>query len=386
MVPSKHRVTTRIRRGTVAMFVTAVSLFTISYTPAFAVTTPASTLTAGWLAAQVGTDGAVNVPGETFSATTQTMYVAQGLAATGQQRAALARAMGYIALHAEEWITNDGSGATVAPSGSDLPERLGSLILLVNTVGGDPRSFGIPAIDLVARVQALYGIATPGFYGFEEPYSAVQDQSLVVMALKAIGASVPVAAVQWIVDQQCLGGTNPASSLGGWMASRTATGGVLNNCTAPNALNYTGADTNSTAFALQALAYFGTSGPLAAGLDFLRSSQTTTGPQASGFPWFAGGDPDPNSTALVLQALIAAGQSPAGGSWSVNGVSPDSVLTSWQLTSPAADAGSLYAAWQPGVPSLLATYQGLWGLTLTAFPFPVLPPIVPEVTPPTFTG
>ena len=90
--------------------------------------------------------------------------------------------------------------------------------------------------------------------------------------------------------------------------------------------------------------------------------------------------------------VLAAEQDPAGGAWSAGGQSPVSGLPSWQITTPSTDAGSLSAAWQPGVPSLLATYQGLWGLTLTAFPFPVLPTNTPMPEPdapavmPAFTG
>ncbi len=386
------RVQIRIRRGTVAVFVAALSFLSVSIAPASAVTTPASTLSSDWLAAQVGADGSVNVPGETFSTTTQTMYVANGLAASGQHRDALGRAMAYISTHVDDWVVNDGSGSTVAPVGSDLPERLGELLLLVRTVGGDPTSFGSPTTNLVARVQALYGVSVAGFYGWQEPYSAVQDQSFVVMALTAVGSPAPALAVQWIVDQQCTGGTDDPASIGGWMSFRSRTGGVLDPCSAPDAFNYTGADTNSTAFAIQALVSASRTSAVPAALTFLRAAQTTSGPQAGGVPWFAGGDPDPNSTALVIQAVLTAGQDPAGGVWSVGGQSPVSVLPTWQITTPSSDAGSLYAAWQPGVPSLLATYQGLWGLTLTAFPFPVLPNVTPTPEPnapdvvPVFTG
>ena len=380
------------RRGTVVLLIASLAYVAGPVLQVSAITTTVSTRTSDWLAAQVGSDGAVNVPGETFSATTQTMYVANGLAASGQHRDALTRAMGYIATHVNEWVVNDGSGSTVAPLGADLPERLGELILLVHTVGGDPTSFGSPATDLLARAQALYSVSVPGFYGYQEPYSAVQDQSFVVMALVASGITPPSAAVQWIADQQCVGGTNPAGALGGWQAFRVSTNNVLNDCDAPDAVNYAGADTNSTAFAVQALKAAGETAAIPRALGFLHAAQTASGQQAGGFPWFTGGDPDPNSTALAIQALIAAGESPTGGAWTFNGSSPFSILSSWQITTPGPDFGSLYAAWQPGVPSLLATFQGLWGLTLTAFPFPVLPalvePGIPESTPtvPTFTG
>ncbi|MCX6510297.1 MAG: hypothetical protein NT081_05730 [Actinobacteria bacterium] len=389
MIKQFTRAMKLFRRGTVVLLVASLAYLAGPVFQVSAVTTTDSTRTSDWLAAQVGPDGAVNVPGETFSTTTQTMYVANGLAASGQHRDALERAMGYIALHVDDWVVNDGSGSTVAPVGSDLPERLGELILLVRTVGGDPTSFGSPATNLLTRVQALYGVSVFGFYGYQEPYSAVQDQSFVVMALLASGITPPSAAVQWIAGQQCIGGTNPTGALGGWQAFRANTGNALNDCDAPDSLNYVGADTNSTAFAVQALKAAGQTAAIPSALTFLHAAQTTSGPQAAGFPWFTGGDPDPNSTALVIQALLASGQSPTGGAWAVNGSSPFAILSSWQITTPGADFGSIYASWQPGIPSLLATYQGLWGLTLTAFPFPVLPAVpAPDAPPvvPTFTG
>ena len=383
------RISTRIRRGTVAVVVALVAVVGLSNLPASAVSTPASSLTSAWLASQVGPSGEVNISGSTQSVVTQTMYVAQGLSATGEQRDALDRAMSFLSLGAsiEEWVTNDGSGGTAAPSGADLPERLASLILLANTTGSNPRSFGEPGVDLVARAEAMYGQVVPGFYGYQEPWSSVQDQSLMVIALQAVEATPPAAAIDWIVDQQCSGGTNPQSSLGGWQASRTTTGNSLDDCSAPDPLNYSGPDTNSTAFAIQALQYLGRTAPLAAAATFLQNAQAASGPSAGGFPWFAGGDVDANSTALVLQAITAMGQSPSV--WSVGGATPLAVLESFQLSSPASDAGSLFASWNPGVPDLLASYQGVWGLSLSAFPFPVLAgrTVVTEaLAAPAFTG
>ena len=383
------RISTRIRRGTVAVVVALVAVVGLSNLPASAVSTPASSLTSAWLASQVGPSGEVNISGSTQSVVTQTMYVAQGLSATGEQRDALDRAMSFLSLGAsiEEWVTNDGSGGTAAPSGADLPERLASLILLANTTGSNPRSFGEPGVDLVARAEAMYGQVVPGFYGYQEPWSSVQDQSLMVIALQAVGATPPTLAIDWLADQQCTGGSNPQSSLGGWQASRATTGNSLDDCSAPDPLNYSGPDTNSTAFAIQALQYLGRTAPLAAAATFLQNAQAASGPSAGGFPWFAGGDVDANSTALVLQAITAMGQIPSA--WSVGGATPLAVLESFQLSSPASDAGSLFASWNPGVPDLLASYQGVWGLSLSAFPFPVLAgrTVVTEaLAAPAFTG
>lgn len=372
----------RSGRHRVLIAATALS-FVLGIAPSVSVALdPAATRTASWLARQVGPDGSVSVPGETFSAVTQTMYVAQGLAVTDRYRAELERAMGYLALHVDEWVTNDGSGSTVAPPGSDLPERLGSLILLVHTTGGDPRAFGVPAQDLVARAEALYSTQTPGFYGYQEPYSAVQDQSIVVLALFAVGSPPPAPAVQWIVDMQCTGGGDALSALGGWMAYRATTGGVPDPCTAPDPTLYTGADTNSTAFAVQALVTAGVTAPVPAAMTFLEAAQSA----GAGFPWFTGGDADANSTALVVQAILAGGGTPYAPAWVVSGRTALDALAGWQLGPP--DDGALEASWSPGVPSLLSTYQGMWGLAQLPLPFPVLGDPTPEPEPivPVHTG
>lgn len=377
-------VITRVRRVALSMAV-LLGVLVVSSTPAAAVTTDASTRTSEWLAAQVGADGSVNIPGETFGVTNQTMFVALGLAASGQRRDALARAMTWIGAHVDDWVVNDGSGSTVAPVGTDLPGRLGQLLVLVHAVGGDPRAFGTPMSDLVVRLESLLGDGgVPGVYGWPDPYSAVQDQSYAVLGLVASSAAVPSGALQWLVDQQCPQG-GAAGTAGGWMALRAVTGGVLDPCTTPDPINYSGAETNSTALAIQALAAAGRTAPIASGIAFLHGAQAPGG----GLPWYPTGDADPNSTALTIQAILAAGQDPAGAAWTTAGQTPLSALLTWQLAAPDAGAFEFPYPGMTGVPNLYATYQALWGLTRTAFPFPVLGPWPPPVEPtvvPAFTG
>ena len=74
-------------------------------------------------------------------------------------------------------------------------------------------------------------------------------------------------------------------------------------------------DTNTTAIAIQALVAAGQgSDPMVAkGLDYLKSTQTASG----GFPYHPGETPkgDADSTAIVVQAILAAGQDPASADW-----------------------------------------------------------------------
>lgn len=361
----------------VAMAMAIMAVVTIPGVRADAVTTPKSTLTSDWLASKVAAEGSVTVPGEPFGVTNQTMFVALGLAASGEHRDALARAMTWIGTHVDDWVVDsDGSGSSVGPVGADLPGRLGQLLMLVHATGGDPRAFGSPSTNLVARLEALLGDGgTPGFYGWPDPTSAVQDQSYAVLGLVAVSATVPSAALQWLVDQQCPQG-GASGTAGGWTPLRAVTGGVLDSCTTPDPLMYSGPETNSTALAIQALAAADRKAPIAAGLAFLKGAQEPTG----GFPWYPTGDPDPNSTALVIQAIVAAGQAPTGAAWTVGGNSPLTALLAWQLPAPDAGAFEFPYPGMFGVPNLYATFQALWGLTQTAFPFPTLAPWPPSTT------
>jgi hypothetical protein len=102
-----------------------------------------------------------------------------------------------------------------------------------------------------------------------------------------------------------------------------------------------GADTNSTALAIQALIATGdpiTSTAVLSGLAYLSSTQNADG----GFPYAAGPEAgsDTNSTAYVVQSIIAAGQDPAGPTWTISNSNPISYLLSMQLANGSFE-------WQP---------------------------------------
>jgi hypothetical protein len=113
-----------------------------------------------------------------------------------------------------------------------------------------------------------------------------------------------------------------------------------------------GTDTNSTALAIQALIATGdsiSSTSVVNGLAYLASAQNTDG----GFPYAPGpnGDSDANSTAYVVQAIIAAGQDPNGPTWTISNSTPISYLLSLQLADGSFE-------WQPGTgANQLATVQ-----------------------------
>lgn len=124
-----------------------------------------------------------------------------------------------------------------------------------------------------------------------------------------------------------------------------------------------GTDTNATALALQALIAAGeapTGTQVSKALTWLQSIQNDDG----GFPYGPGPDAasDANSTAYVVQALIAAGEDPDGPAWSQAGNSAVDYLLARQLPNGSFE-------WQPGSgTNLLATQQIIPALLGQTFP------------------
>jgi hypothetical protein len=111
-------------------------------------------------------------------------------------------------------------------------------------------------------------------------------------------------------------------------------------CPAADPATFTGPDTNSTGMAVQGLAAYSRSPNRAATLASLHAVQSADG----GFPLIAapGQSSDPDSTALTIQALLAAG-SPLT-SWHNGTGDPMSALLSYQLgcSDAAADRGAFF--------------------------------------------
>lgn len=127
-----------------------------------------------------------------------------------------------------------------------------------------------------------------------------------------------------------------------------------------------GTDTNTTALAVQALVATGesiTSTIVTNGLAYLKSAQNNDGgfPYDPTSPW--GTASDANSTAYVIQAILAAGQDPTSVAWKKNGNDPYTFLLSLQLSDGSFE-------WQRGTGSnQLATVQSI--VALLGRPFPL---------------
>ena len=167
---------------------------------------------------------------------------------------------------------------------SSTAGKAGELIQAVVAAGRDPHAFA--GHDLVATVMAGLN-ATTGALGDGQAF----NQALAIQGLVAAGATVPAAALTYVVTAQ--------NSDGGW--------DYLNIHNDPNPLDFATSDTNSTAMSLMALDSAGNHSRDASGRAWLHTQQNADG----GFPYQAGSGSDPDSTALVLQAIVATGADPA---------------------------------------------------------------------------
>lgn len=162
-----------------------------------------------------------------------------------------------------------------------------------------------------------------------------------VLGTLALSETVPAEAVQYLHDL--------AQPNGGW-----------------EWLPGFGTDTNSTALAIQALIAAGeppTSTLVLNGLAYLKSAQNADG----GFPYdpnsMWGTDSDTNSTAYAVQAIWAAGQDPLTGTWVISGTNPINHLLGMQLPDGSFE-------WQPGYGSNgLATMQASAALLGEVLPY-----------------
>lgn len=139
-----------------------------------------------------------------------------------------------------------------------------------------------------------------------------------------------------------------------------------------------GTDTNATALALQALVAAGepiSSSAVISGLAYLDRVQSTDG----GFPYAGGAEAasDVNSTAYVIQALIAAGANPRDPRWSAPAGNPFDYLAVMQLADGSfewqAGTGANQLATQQAIPALLGQPHPVQSQALPACPALYLP-------------
>lgn len=316
---------------------------------------------AAWLDAQVD----LNVPLQLFGSADWgvTIDAATALAAVNAADPRIDTVWNAIVAQREE---------VVAKAGADVPGALAKVILLAHALGKDPRAVGTGAgADLVARLAATR--QDNGLFGTQFPnYDGVYRQGMAIVALAAAGATVDPSAIEWLLDQQCSNGT----FAGGFMSYRADT--TADCFDDPD--NWQGADTNATALAVSAIvaagrSHSGADAALSGALDWLASRQSGNGGWASN-SW---GPVDPNSTAVIVQALIAAGELDAA-RFNTGELSPLAALADFQIRN-SEDQGEVGAFRFPGVgdgPNLLATVQAVPALAGRPLAFVAAAPTTPQ--------
>ena len=308
---------------------------------------------AGWLAGQLTSSGYIpssTTPGQPDLAATANTVLA--LVSAGVDPSGVHAALAYLASHVDAYVT---------VNGKDGPGQLALLILDAHAAYANPRSFG--GTDLVSRLLATQRRSglTAGLFGVQSAtYDGVYRQGLSLTALAAAGVSIGsqlTAAESWLEKQQCQGG--------GWTSLITS-----NNPCNGNPASFEGPDTNSTALAVMGLSAVGVLGPTRASSAW----QFLVHAEDAGAGWgyepnstSAPGSTDPDSTALVVQAILALGKSPSAPALVKGAADPVSALHSFQLTSGTGSGAFFY----PGssTPNTLATYQSVPAMAEVKFPF-----------------
>lgn len=231
--------------------------------------------------------------------------------------------------------------------------KISQLILALVASGKDPHSFA--GVDWAATLNKAYDPTTSryGTFFIHQPWA--------ILALDAAGDPIPTEAIGFLKDSQETDGGFAFNGKG------------------------TGSDTNATALCTEALITAGeapSSDTITKVLAYLHTQQNDDG----GFPWSnpsAWGPPDSDtcSTAWVVQSLIAAGEDPAGGTWTKAGNDPFNFLTGMQNASGALGFMKSWSA-----DDLMSTYQTIPALEGKAFPIiheeAPPPPPAPDPPPP----
>ena len=215
--------------------------------------------------------------------------------------------------------------------------------------GHSPRN--VAGTDLVAVVRQSYNAQT-GVYGPD-----VTTHALALLALVAAGEPLPSKALDSVVAWQLDDGS------WSFTGDRTPLGG----------------DTNTTALVLQALVAAGQASNPAVpkALAYLETQQNADG----GFPYSQastfGTASDANSTALVIQAIVATGGAPTSAPWADANGNPVAALLGLQNENGA----FRYDAATPD-DNAFATYQAIPALLYMPFPLESIVIIQPAPNPP----
>ena len=216
--------------------------------------------------------------------------------------------------------------------------------------GRDPRAFGDS--NLVKALRSAID-ADGRFDG-----AAVFDDALAVIALEAAEVKIPPRVVDWLLDAQCPDG--------GWQYDGPALADEDEHCfsTTDPATDFFGSDTNTTSYVVQAIRAAGVGtyahDPIAFFTDIRDAVHG-----GWGYTW-GFQTTDANSTALVIQALVASDEALPSGALAALRALQDPECGGWSFTWLEDPNGSV-----PDDPNPGATIGAVLGMLRT--PLPVLP-------------
>jgi hypothetical protein len=280
-----------------------------------------------WLRAQQNADGGFGSPGSTAGATADTLLAA---AATGD--------------NAINWSQGENTPYTYLEANAESITGIGDMgkvTLALIASSANPRNLGV--VDLINKLEGSLG--DDGQYGDS---SMINDQAYAMLALSSAQRPVPASAVDYMLGKQIADGT------WSWNADTAAGTG----------------DNNTAAFAVIALIAAGVPpdhAQIQKTLEHLQGQQNADG----GFPYMNpsayGTDSDANSTAVVMWAIKATGQDPAGNDWKVEGQDGTSTLD--KLRAFQNESGAY--RWQDAFAddNFLATVQAVIAAELETLPF-----------------
>lgn len=313
-----------INRRVFAIAALVVAIIVILSVPAFA-DGPAA---ANWLKNQQNADGGFGSPESSVGATADTLIA---VAATGDNAIAWA-AGGQSAL---DYLK--ANVASISKAGD-----LGKVILALIASGQNPRT--CCGTDLVAQLESM--IAADGKIGGENDF--INEHSFAMVALNSASRPVPAASVSYLLSRQIEDGS------WSWNGDTTAGSG----------------DNNTLAMVVVALAAAGVPADnpqIQKAITKLQGQQNSDGgfPYVSPSPW--GTDSDANSTAVVIWALLAAGEDPGGVDWKYQGQDGHSAMD--KLRAFQNDSGAF--SWQDAMPgdNFMSTIQAVVALEWKTLPF-----------------
>jgi hypothetical protein len=284
-----------------------------------------------------------------------TAYAVIAMRAVGVDKSASDKAIIYLKKRIDKPLQS---------GGKDSAGALAHYVMASVADAQDPRHFGGTGKkhNLVNRLLATARTSGPdkGLFGSQDPtFDGAFRQGLALAALKAANVSAKDprvgAGIKWLTNQQCKNGL--------WQSYRK---NPKASCRPADPVTFTGPDTNSTGMAVQGLAAWGKRPNRDTVLKTLRGIQSAD----AGFPFVAAKNlsSDPNSTALIVQAIIAEKSGPGDTRWRKGTATPYSALGAYQLDCTNPDFG---AFWFPGTPTsanTFATVQAVPALAGKAFP------------------